>query len=146
MEGALVHGTIAEEADDALRQVAHGNRISDANRDRAGFADDRIAAHEAALAVEHMHRAAHAAGHAVGAAEKLGHHLSRRHATHQRMGVLAIGADDIIGRAGGVNHACSDGFLAGIKMEETDDIALRIFLCSTFLKSARQKHVAKKSM
>ena len=142
VERALVHRAVAEEADHHFGQAAHRDRIGDADRDRAGFADDRVAAHEAALAIEHMHRAAHAAAHAGRAAEQLGHDLARRRAAHQRMGVLAISADDVVGRAGGVDHAGGDGFLAGIKMEKADDVAFAVFLRCALLEGARQQHVA----
>ena len=44
-----------------------------------------------------MHGAAHAAAAAVTAAEQLGHHAPGRNAPDQRMHVLAIGADHVVG-------------------------------------------------
>ena len=146
MERALVHRTVAQEADHHLGQAAHRDRISDADGDRAGFADDRIAAHEAALAIEHMHRAAHTFAHARRAAEQLRHDLARRRAAHQRMGMLAVSADDVIGRAGGVDHAGGDGLLAGIEMQKADDVAFAVFLRRALLECARQQHVAEHVM
>ena len=69
MERALIDGAIAKETDNRLRQIAHHHGISDADGDRIALADDRVTAHEAALAIEHVHGAAHAAGHPTGAAE-----------------------------------------------------------------------------
>ena len=126
MERALVYRAVAQETDHHLGQAAHRDRISDADCDWAGFADDRIAAHKAALMIEHMHGAAHTFAHTSRAAEQFGHDLARRRAAHQRMGMLAVSADDIIGRSGGVDHAGGDGLLAGIKMQKADDVAFAV--------------------
>ena len=110
------------------------------------MADDGIATHEAALAIEHVHRAAHALAHAGGTAEQFRHHFARRRAADQRMRVFAVIADDVVGRADRVEHAGGDRFLAGIQMQEADDIAFGVFLCRPLLEGARQQHIAQHVM
>ena len=105
------------------------------------MADDGIATHEAALAIEHVHRAAHALAHAGGTAEQFRHYFTRRGTADQRMRVFAVIADDVVGRADSVEHAGGDRFLAGIEMQEANDIAFGIFLGCSFFEGARQQHV-----
>ena len=142
MESALVHRAVAEETDHGLRQSPHCDRVGDADGDRAALADDRIAAHEAPLEIEHVHRAAHATAHAIGAAEQLRHDLARRDTAYQRVGVFAVSADDVIRRAGGIDDAGRDRLFPGIKMQEADDVALGVLFRGALLEGARQHHIA----
>ena len=136
MERALVDGSVAEKADHRLRKTPHCHGVGDAQGDRAGLADDGVSAHEAPLAVEHVHRAAHPAAHAGRTAEQLGHDVASRRSARQSMRVLAIGADDVIGRPGRVDDARTDRLLAGVEMEKADDIALRILFCGPLLEGS----------
>ena len=108
--------------------------------------DDGVSAHEAPLTVEHVHRAAHSAAYAVDAAEQLGHDIASRRSAHQSMCMLAIGADDVIGRPGRVDDARADRLLAWIEMEEADDIALAILFRGPLLEGSRQQHVTKQTV
>ena len=58
------------------------------------------------------------------------------------MGVFAVIADDVIGRADGVDHAGGDRFLARIKMQETDDVSLAVFFRRALLEGPGEQHVA----
>src|SRR5881227_118177 len=73
-EGALVAGAVAEHAHDGVA----GLPVVACERDSGGewqvAADDPVAAEEAALQVEEVHRAAAAARAALLAAEELRHH------------------------------------------------------------------------
>ena len=62
------------------------------------------------------------------------------------MSVFAVVADDVVGWPGGVDDAGGDRFLAGIKMQEADDVAFGIFLRGTLFEDARQQHVAQHMM
>ena len=72
----------------------------------------------------------------AGAAEQLGHDFASRRSAHQGMRVLAIGADDVIGRPGRVDDARADRLLARIEVEEADDISLRVLFCSPLLEGS----------
>src|SRR5262249_56095657 len=64
--------------------------------DRQVAADDPVAAHEAPLGVEDVHRAAAPAAGAVDAAEELGHHPLGVGAAGDRVPVRAVGADQVV--------------------------------------------------
>jgi len=146
VEGALVDGPVAEKADHGFRKMAHRDGIGEAESDRIGFADDGISAHEAPLAVEQVHGAAHAAAHAAGAAEQLRHDFASRRSAYQGVRVLAIGADDVIGRFGRVDDARANRLLARIKVKETNDISLAVLLRGPFLEGSGQQHVTKQAV
>ena len=72
----------------------------------------------------------------VGTAEQFRHDFARRRAAHQRMRVFAVIADDVVRRAGRVDHAGGDRFFAGIEMQKADDIAFGVFLRRALLEGA----------
>ena len=111
-EGALVGGAVAHHREDHVlgALVVGGQRH--ARGEREGAADDAVAAEEAPLAVEQVHRAAAAAGGAVLAAEQLGHHGVGVGAARERLAVLAIGRHQVVGLAQRLGAADDGGLLA----------------------------------
>src|SRR6478735_7184550 len=89
-ERALVGSAVAELAEDRVLGLHVVGAEREAGRDREVAADDPVAAHEAALEVEHVHRAAAALGAAVDPAEELGHHVVGVRAAHDRVAVGAV--------------------------------------------------------
>ena len=57
MESTMVRRAVSEKADDRLGQLAVGDGIADAERNREALADDRVPSHEAAFAVKDVHGA-----------------------------------------------------------------------------------------
>jgi hypothetical protein len=104
-------------------------------------ADDAVAAVEALLGGEHVHRAALAAGIAVLPAGQLGHHALGIHARGQHVAVVAIAGDDAITRLQRHLHADHNGLLADVKMAEASDQAHAVHLAGLFLETADQQHV-----
>ena len=95
-EVAGVGGAVAEHADgDRVFALVLGGE-GEAGGDRQVAADDPVAAHEAALAVEDVHRAAAPAAGPVDAAEELGHHPLGFGAAGDRVAVGAVGADQVV--------------------------------------------------
>ena len=95
-EVAGVGGAVAEDADgDRVFAFVLGGE-GEARRDRQVAADDPVAAHEAALAVEDVHRAAAAAAGPVDPAEELRHHPFRFRAAGDRVPVGPVGADQVV--------------------------------------------------
>src|SRR5258708_35324116 len=74
VEGADVRRYISEHAEDHALFLAISHRPASADRKRQVAADDPVAAHEAELRVEHVHRSTATVGCAGLLAEELGHH------------------------------------------------------------------------
>src|SRR5207237_2703613 len=104
--------------------------------------DNRIAAHEPEVDIEQMHRTTVAARKTGRFAEQFGHYRARRCTFRQTMTVLAISRDHVILIVQGRNRANSDGFLAGIEMAKTGDLAARVHLSGFFLEAPYQHHIA----
>ncbi len=115
-EGALVGGAVAERAERDVVFASVVARQRDARRDRQVAADDSVAAHEAALEIKHVHRAAPSAGAAIDAPEQLRHHVSRWRSAHDRMAVRSVGRDQIVAPAQRPRGADDCGLLADRKM------------------------------
>ena len=95
-EVAGVGGAVAEHADrDRVLALVLGGE-GEPRGDRQVAADDPVAAHEAVLAVEDVHRAAAAAACPVDPAEQLRHHPLRVGAAGDRVAVRAVGADQVV--------------------------------------------------
>ena len=88
-----------------------------------------------------MHRAAFALGATRGLAVELGHASIHRHASHERMAVVAITRDVVVvlSRYG----KCTDGnrFLSDVEVEEAADLPLLIGADAALLKMANARHL-----
>ena len=123
MEGAVVDRAVAEvELGDAVGALV-ALRVGHADPERNVAADDAVAAHEAVLDVEQVHRAALAPDQAGALAVQLGHHLARGGAEEDGVGVVAVGGDDAVTFAVLVEEAGGDRFLAAVEVEVAADLA-----------------------
>ena len=127
MEAARVHGAVAEEADADVAVAFEFRRMlqrpADADRQGDIAADDAVAAREAVLFVEQVHRAAFAARDAGAFAVDLGHQFVRVAAQDQAVGMVAVGRQGLVARLVGVQDAQRDRFLADVKMQVAADFA-----------------------
>src|SRR5208282_2790338 len=142
VEGALRERAVAEEAGDDFGAFVVADRERKAAGDGQSAADDRIAAHEAEVLVEEMHRAAAAVRNSGRLAEQLSHHDARLGALGEAVTVLAIGRDDVVLVVESVNRADGDGRLAGVKMAKAGDFAAAVHLGGLFLEAANERHAA----
>ncbi len=102
MKLALRRRAFAEAADRHPVLALHlvGKRNADGERQSARH--DGIAAIEAMLGIEQMHRAAASPAAALDLAIHLGHDVPHRHAAGERMAMLAIGGDQGVVRVEGL--------------------------------------------
>ncbi len=137
---ALVGGAVAEigDADIVVAAVAVGE--SEPGAERHLRADDAVAAVEALLDAEHVHRAAFALGIAVRAAGQFRHHAFRVHAAGDHVAVVAIAGDDLVARLQRHLHADDDGFLADIEVAEAADQPHAVHLPGLLLEAADGQH------
>ena len=98
-------------------------------------ADDAVAAEEALLDGEHVHRAALALGIAAAAAGQLRHHALRVHAAGQHMAVVAVAGDDLVAGFERHLHADDDRLLADIEVAEAADQPHAVELPGLFLEA-----------
>src|SRR5258708_12805089 len=96
VEGADVRGSISEHAEDYVLFLAISHRPASADRKRQVAADDPVAAHEAELRVEHVHRSTATVGCAGLLAEELGHPAPGLDAARDRVPMLALPRDDLV--------------------------------------------------
>jgi hypothetical protein len=108
-------------------------------------ADDPMAAQEVVLAAEQVHRAALAARDAIGAAEQLGHDGAGGYAAGDRLGVVAVGGDDVVIVAERGNRARAGRLLADVQMAEAADLAEGVGFGASLLESALQEHGAEQT-
>jgi hypothetical protein len=101
-----------------------------------------VAAVEAGLGREHVHRAALALRRAAGPAGQLGHDLVGVHARGQHVAVVAVAGDDLVAGIADRVHAHGDGFLADVEVAEAADQTHAVQLAGPFLEPADQQHVA----
>ena len=144
VERPLVHGAVAEvaDADRVLALVLAGEGDAGGQRDVA--ADDRVAAEEALLGVEEVHRAALALGAAGVPAQELGHRLVGPHPPGQGVAVVAIGGDDVVVLAEDADRTDGDRLLSAIEVAEAADLAAHLVeLVRLLLESADQQHLPK---
>ncbi len=138
---ALVGRAVAEigQRDVVVAAVLVGEGQAGAERDLR--ADDAVAAEEALLGGEHVHRAALALGIAVGPAGQLRHHALGVHAAGQHVAVVAVAGDDLVARLERHLHADHHGLLADVEVAEAADQAHAVHLAGLLLEAADQQHV-----
>ena len=86
-------------------------------------ANNAVPAEEVRVAVEQVHGATLAAHDAVDAAEQLRHDGSRRHATGERLAVIAVGRDHVVVGAQDRDRPCAARFLPDVQVTEATDLA-----------------------
>ena len=139
-ERALVGGAVAEHADRDLVEPLVVGRQRHAGGQRQVAADDPVAAHEAVLEVEHVHRAAAAVRDALLAAEQLGHHAVGIRAAGERVAVRAVGRDQVVLVAHRPAGADDRRLLADRQVQEAADLGLRVHLARALLEAADEHH------
>ena len=139
-ERALVGGAVTEHADRDLLGPAVVARQRDPRGDRQVAADDPVAAHEAPLAVEHVHRAPAPAGDAGLAPEQLGHHALGIGPARQRVAMRTVGRDQEVLVAHRPHGADDRRLLADRQVQEAADLGLRVHLARALLEAADQQH------
>src|SRR5918994_614465 len=87
-------------------------------------ADDPVAAHEATLDVEEVHRAALALDDARSLAVELGHDVLGIAPQQERVGVVPVGGDDLVAFLEGLEEPGRDGLLTGVDVKVAPDLAL----------------------
>ena len=139
-EVAGVGGAVAEHADGdrVFALVLGGER--QARRDRQVAADDPVAAHEAPLAVEDVHRAAAPAAGPADPAEQLRHHPLGVGAAGDRVTVGAVGADQVVLVAHHRGGADDRRLLADRQVEEAARFGPLVLPPGLLLEAADQRH------
>ena len=112
-----------------------------AGRQRDVGADDRVPAEHPVLDVEQVHRAALAARHARIAPEQLGHDAARVAALHQRVHVVAIGAEDVVVGLERGHRANRHRLLADPQVTEPADLLEGVHLGAALLEAAAEQHL-----
>ena len=139
-ERALVGGAVAEDADRDLVAAEVVGGEPHAGGERQVAADDPVAAHEAPLEVEHVHRAAAAVRHAVLAPEQLRHHAVGIGAARERVPVRAVGRDQVVVVAHRAHGADDRRLLADRQVQEAADLGLGVHLARALLEVADEHH------
>src|SRR5688572_6774161 len=138
----LVGGAVAEvcEADPAIAAIEVGEGEPGAER-HAG-ADNTVAAVEAFLGREHVHRPAFALRAAVPAPGELGHDALRSHADGKRVPMITVGGDHLVVWLERHLHADDDRFLPDVEMTEAADMPHAVELARLLLEAANKQHLA----
>src|SRR5581483_1774004 len=103
VEGALLGGAVAEEAEYHLPLPADLSGVGRAGRVRDALADDARGAEEATARVGEVHRAAVALAETARTAVDLGHHRLRVGAERERVAVAAVRREQLVVAAEGGN-------------------------------------------
>ena len=140
MKRAVIHGRFAHETDDALIATAIFDGETNAGGHRDMSANDAVSAQESKLLVEHVHGSAFALGASILSTEQFRHHRIGRHATHQRLTMIAIRRDDVVIRTQCHDDAGGHRFLANVQVAEATNLANRVHLRGAFFEAALQQH------
>ena len=142
MEGAGLHRTVAEEelADVVGLPVAH--RVGEPHTQGDVAADDPVAAPEAAVDVEQVHRPALAPDQTVFTAVELGHDGAGVAPHQQRVRVVPVGGDDPVPGLEGFQEARRHRLLTGVEVQVAADLAAAEGPPALFLERADQYQAA----
>jgi hypothetical protein len=140
VKDALVHGCVAEitQGHGVFAPIAGGKGKTCGQRGMAS--DDAVASHKTTLGVKDVHGAAIPLRGTGAFAVELGHHRAGFGAAYQRVGMVAVGGDDIVIRAGGKHRANGHRFLANIEMAEASDFLLSVALGGSLFKTPTEQH------
>ncbi len=141
MKSTLIDRAIAKKADHGFRQTAVGDGVSCSQSDGKGFADNGVAPQKAPTGIKKMHGTAHPFADSGNFAMQFRHDFPRRNPPDQGMDMLPIGADDVVPRLGGMQHAHGYRFLTRIQVQKSGNLSLGISLGSSLFKSSCAKHI-----
>ena len=89
-----------------------------------------------------MHRAAEALGCARAFAEQLGDDFLGPHPLRVRVGVLAVGGEDVVIRAQRRDRSDRHGFLPDVQVQESSELAHRVRLGQRLFHAPDRQHLA----
>ena len=144
VEGADVRRPVAEEGHGDARLVPQLEGERGADDPRQPAADHRVGAEVAALDVVEVHRAAVPVRAALELPVELGHHLVRRRALRERVGVRAVRRGDHVAVLERLADADRAGLLADRDVEEARELAGAETLLDHLLETTDQEHLAQK--
>jgi len=104
--------------------------------------DDPVAAPQPPVNSEQVHRAALPLDQAVASAVELRHDRPGIAAEHQRVGVDAIGGDDLVSLSEGLKEPRGHRLLAGVEVQVAADLALAKRPLTGFLEDPHEHHLA----
>jgi hypothetical protein len=104
-------------------------------------ADDGIPSHEVDLGSKQVHRAPLPLAQTSRLAEQLSHHPFWVSPTHDRLGVLAVGGEDVIVFVQGSGSTGRNGFLAAVEMQKAGDVSLGLLFRTGFFKFPTKHHL-----
>src|SRR5207244_5555687 len=110
--------------------------------DGQSLTDDRVAAVEAAVLAEQVHRSAATVRGAGLLPEQLGHHRPGIDPLGDRVPMFAIGAVDVVLRAEGRDGAHDGGLLTDVQVAEAADLGQLVHLRGFFLEPPDEEHLA----
>ena len=139
-ERPLVRRAVTEDADRDLVEPLVVGRERHPGGQRQVAADDPVAAHEAVLEVEHVHRPAAPLRDALLAPEQLGHDAIGVRPAGQRVPVRAVGRDQVVVVAHRPAGADDRRLLADRQVQEAADLGLRIHLPGALLEAPDEHH------
>ena len=140
VEVGLVRRALAEVRDGDVARALERQRGAGRRGDRA--ADDAVAADQAVLEVDHVHRAGAAAADAGGAPEQLVQQALRRGSDGERVAVAAVGARDAVVGGEHAADARRRRLLAVVEMRRAVHLALQEERVDRFLEAPDQAHPA----
>ena len=140
VEGALVDGAVAEEAEHHLLGLAQADRVAHARRHRQVAAHDAVPAEVAGGDVVEVHAAALAAADAPDLPAQLGHQRPGVGAAGERVAVVAVGGDEVVVGPKEAHRRHRHRLLADVQVEEAADLALHVDLGAALLEPPDEEH------
>ncbi len=141
VERAFIHRAIAKEGQRDIALLLILDAEAHAGGDDELRADDGLAAQQPMLGAVHVHRAALAATTAGHFAVQLCHDSAWLDTLGDGMPVLAIAAEDVIGRAQRGDGPHASRLLADVQVEEAADLAQGVGLASLLFELPDERHL-----
>jgi hypothetical protein len=104
-------------------------------------AHDSVAAPEALLNIDQVHRTTLALADTCRLSKHLGHYLAGIGADGKGMAMVAVGSDDVITLFAGANRTYSYSLLPDVQMQKATDLALLVQFGASLLKAANEHHL-----
>src|SRR5699024_7739690 len=138
--GADVGGAVAHLAHDDLVTALVGHGHGGAGGQWQLSADDAVPAEQSGLGVVHVHGTAPTLGDAVHAPVELGHDTFGVHALFDRVPVVAIVREEVVGLAQGRHQTDHRGLLAEVEVAVAADTGLGVGLRGALLEPTDVEH------
>ncbi len=141
VEGAFVHGAVAEEAEDDLVGLAQADAVAHAGGDGQVAAHDAVPAEVAPRHVVEVHAAALGAADAADLAAQLGEQGPGIGAAGEGVAVVAVRRDDVVVGAQQAHRADADRFLPDVQVQEAADLPFDVELRAALLEPPDEEHL-----